>query len=211
MPIILTYGDSNTHGTAPMAHRTDRRRFGIGTRWPTVMAAALGPDWHLVEEGLPGRTTQFDDPAMWPNMNGHVGLRMALASHGPLDVLTIMLGTNDLKTRFAPTPAQIAAGAAGLLDIALSVDIQAAYGPFRILLISPPPVIETGCLQTEFWGGTAPGQSLATAYAALAQSRGIGFFDAGSVITASPVDGVHFDEAAHKALGEAVAGAVRAL
>lgn len=211
MPTILTFGDSNTHGTAPMEHRTFRKRFGPGVRWPTVMAAALGPDWHLVEEGLPGRTTRHDDPAMWPNMDGTTGLRMALASHGPLDVLTIMLGTNDLKTRFTPTVQHITGGVAGLLDIALSVDVQEAHGGFKVLVIAPPPVVETGPIKGEFWGAEAVGPLLAPAYAKLAEARGVGFFDAGSVISVSPVDGVHYDETAHKTLGEAVANAVRGL
>ena len=97
MPTIMTFGDSNTHGTPPIVTRGLYARFPAGVRWPTVMAASLGPDWHLVEEGLPGRTTCFSDPLMGPYMDGPTGLRIALESHGPLDVLTIMLGTNDTK------------------------------------------------------------------------------------------------------------------
>ena len=59
----------------------------------------------MVEEGLPGRTAQYDDPVMGAIMNGRPALRMALQSHGPIDVMTLMLGTNDVKTRFASTPA----------------------------------------------------------------------------------------------------------
>jgi len=211
MPTILTFGDSNTHGTAPMATRDDNLRYGPGLRWPTVMAAALGPDWHLVEEGLPGRTTRHDDPIMWPDMNAARSLHVALASHQPLDVLTIMLGTNDLKTRFAPSAQRITAGLAQLLDIALGDEVQATHGPFRVLLIAPAPVLETGCLRGEFWGAEAIAPSLAPAIAALARARGTGFLDAGRVIAVSPADGVHFDEAAHKALGQAVATEVARL
>ena len=111
MPILMTYGDSNTHGTPPIVDRARYDRFGPGVRWPTVTQAALGPSWQLAEEGLPGRTAQFDDPVMGAHMNGRVGLRIALQTHGPIDVLTLMLGTNDLKQRFS----------VNALDIALSL------------------------------------------------------------------------------------------
>lgn len=211
MPTILTFGDSNTHGTAPMPARDHNARFGFGTRWPTVMAEHLGPDWHLVENGLPGRTTQHEDPVMWPNMNGQTGLRMALASHQPLDVVAIMLGTNDLKTRFAPSVPTITAGVAGLLDIALNDDLQARHGPYRVLLICPPPVVESGPIKGEFTGAGSIGPKLAESYAALAEARGAAFLDAGAVIAVSETDGVHFDAPAHRTLGEAVAEAVREL
>lgn len=209
MPTILTFGDSNTHGTPPMMDRLLRARHGREVRWPQVMAQRLG--WDLVEEGLPGRTAQFDDPVMDGLMNGFPALRQALQSHGPLDVLTLMLGTNDVKTRFGATPAQVMAGMASLLDLAISPEMQDRHGGFRVLLICPPPVLETGVLAVDFWGAAAKSQALPPLYAALAASRGVGFLDAGQVIAVSPVDGVHFDAPAHLALGAAVAEAVRAL
>lgn len=211
MPTLLTFGDSNTHGTPPIVERGEYRRFGRGVRWPTVTHAALGADWELVEEGLPGRTAQYDDPVMGDIMNGRPALRMALQSHGPIDVMTLMLGTNDVKTRFATEPAQVVAGIAGLLDVAQSLEYQTRHGGFRILLICPPPVVEAGPIATEFWGGAERSRALAPLYADLAQSRGAGFLDAGKVIKVSPIDGVHFDEAAHAKLGAAVAQAVTAL
>jgi len=104
-------------------------------------------------------------------MNGRNGLHMALLSHGPIDLLALMLGTNDCKTRFAPTPERVTAGIAGLLDIALSPDIQARHGGFDILLICPPSVEETGVLAGEFWGATAVSRELAAHYTALADAR----------------------------------------
>ena len=209
MPTILTFGDSNTHGTPPMTDRVLRARHGRDIRWPQVMARSLG--WDIVEEGLPGRTTQFDDPVMDGLMNGYPALRQALQSHGPLDVLTIMLGTNDVKTRFGATPEQVMAGIAALLDLAVGAEMQDRQGGFRVLLICPPPVQEAGVLAMDFWGAAAKSRALAPLYAALAASRGVGFLDAGKVIEVSPVDGVHFDAAAHLALGAAVAEAVRGL
>jgi lysophospholipase L1-like esterase len=209
--VLMTFGDSNTHGTPPITDRLLYQRYDSATRWPCRAHAALGPGWDLVEEGLPGRTAQFDDPVMGAFMNAQNGLRIALQSHGPLDVLTVMLGTNDVKMRFGATPAQIMGGIAGLLDIALSVDMQTRHGGFKVLLICPPPVVEVGVLAGEFWGGRAKALALPPLYQALAGARGVGFLDAGQVIAVSPVDGVHFDADAHATLAGVVAKAVAAL
>ncbi|MCJ7872609.1 SGNH/GDSL hydrolase family protein [Phaeobacter sp. J2-8] len=202
---VMTYGDSNTHGTKPIVTTGESRRFKPTIRWPRVMASALGPRWALIEEGLPGRTTAISDPIMGPHMNGALGLKIALASHKPVDVLTIMLGTNDLKTRFFPSGPRIAAGIAGLLDHALHRDVSPHHPNMKILLICPPAVKEVGPLRGEFIGAAAHGPTLAPALAELAKARGVGFFDAGSVIETSDVDGVHFEADAHQLLGNALA------
>lgn len=210
--IMLCFGDSNTHGSPPMkAIGEPYRRFGPEVRWPQVACRALGPDWQLAEEGLPGRTAQFEDPVMGTHMNGREGLRIALQSHGPIDVLTIMLGTNDTKACFGATPEMITAGIAGLLNIAQSVEMQTRHGGFKVLLICPPPVEEVGCLAGVFFGGRARALALAPLYQALAAALGVGFLDAGRVLAVSPVDGVHYDEAGHAALGHAVAASVAVL
>jgi len=209
---LLCYGDSNTHGSPPIVVSGEpRRRFGPDTRYPCVAGAALGPDWHLVEEGLPGRTAQFDDVVMGAHMNGQTGLQIALQSHGPVDVLTIMLGTNDVKTRFGATPEQVTAGIASLLDIALDPDMQARHGGFAILVICPPPILEQGPVAGEFFGARATSLALPQLYAALSQARGCGFLDAGTVIGVSPTDGIHYEPETQRRLGQAVAEAVAAL
>ena len=208
--IILTYGDSNTHGTPPIVTRGVYARHGADVRWPQVMARTLGAD--VIEEGLPGRTAcPITDPEMGAHMNGHLGLRIALECHGPIDVLTIMLGTNDSKAHFGLTSHGIAAGVAGLLAIALGEPMQARHGGFKVLLICPPPVVETGPIRQIFHGGAARAQALAPLYKALAHNWGTGFLDAGEHIAVSQQDGVHYDADAHKSLGMAVAQAVKAL
>ena len=211
MPILLAFGDSNTHGTPPIINRGEYRRFDASTRWPTRVIAALGPDWTLVEEGLPGRTAQFCDSVMGPHMNGQDALKIALQSHGPIDVMTLMLGTNDVKTRFGASPEMVTAGIAGLLDIALGIDMQTRHGGFKILLICPPPVQERGPIAAEFIGSAAKSGALPPLYAALAAARGTGFIDAGTLIETSPVDGVHWAPEAHATLSTAVAQAVKPL
>ena len=209
MPTVLTFGDSNTHGTPPIVDRSVYSRFDAQTRWPTLMARELG--WDLVEEGLPGRTAQFNDPIMGSHMSGQAGLRIALESHGPIDLLVIMLGTNDVKARFCATPEGVTGGIASLLDIAQGLEMQKRHGGFGVLLICPPPVVEVGPIKDEFYGGAARSQALPPLYGALAAARGCGFLDAGRVIAVSPLDGVHYDEAAHGVLAGAVAAAVRGM
>lgn len=207
MPLLMCFGDSNTHGSPPIVARGEYRRFGPDTRWPRVAAAAL-PGWEVAEEGLPGRTAQFPDPVMGAHMDGREGLRIALQSHGPLDAMTLMLGTNDAKTRFGATPEKVAAGIAGLLDICFSDEMQARHGGFRVLLVCPPPILEQGPIAAEFWGGREVSLALPPLLGRLARMRGCGFLDAGRVIEVSPRDGIHYEAEAHRTLGAAVAEAV---
>jgi lysophospholipase L1-like esterase len=202
---ILTFGDSNTHGTPPM-HDFGRHPLHL-RRWPVVMAEALGCT--VIEEGLPGRlAASHADTTMGPEMNGQLGLRIALASHGPIDLLTIMLGTNDLKLDHGKTATQIAASVAGLIKIAQNADIQAKHDGFDILLICPPPILEEGTFAGDFAGQSAVSEALPAAYAFVANARGTWFLDAGAHITSSPTDGIHFDAAAHEVLGQAVAAEI---
>jgi lysophospholipase L1-like esterase len=210
MPTILCYGDSNTHGTAPMQSITDGRRFGHGERWASVMRQALGSDWWVVEEGLPGRTTVLDDPIEGIHKNGLTTLAPILESHLPIDVVAIALGTNDLKTRFGMPPTDIAAGAGILVETVRNV-LRPFGAQAKILLIAPPPILEVGCLAEIFVGGAAKSQHFGRHYGALAKMMDVGFLDFGAVIESSAVDGIHFDLDAHKALGAAVAKAVRNL
>lgn len=205
MPILLTFGDSNTHGTPPITTRGVYARYDAATRWPTRAAAQLGPDWALVEEGLPGRTTCFDDPMMGDHMNGTTGLRIALNSHGPLDYMVLMLGTNDVKARFGASPERIVAGFASLVDMALAPEMAGRHPHLKILLVAPPPVQELGPLAAEFLGAADKGAALAAALSNYAAARGLGFLDAGKVLETSKIDGIHFEPAGHAALAKAIA------
>lgn len=206
---LLCFGDSNTYGTPPILTLTDpHARLDGATRWPRIALSALGGGWELAEQGLPGRTAQFADPVMGDHMDGRTGLKIALESAGPIDVLALMLGTNDVKACFATTPEQVTAGIAGLLNLALSPVMQMRHGGFKVLLICPPPVEEAGCLKAMFHGGRARSLALPPLYADLAAAYGVAFLDAGRHIAVSPVDGVHYDAAAHATLGQAVAEAV---
>jgi lysophospholipase L1-like esterase len=213
MPVrtVLCYGDSNTHGTVPMRDLLHRERHGPQERWPGVLAACLGSDWLVVEAGLPGRTTTHPDPVIGDHMNGLAVLPAVLGSAAPVDLVVMMLGTNDLKHRFQMPPVEIAVCIERLvLGVANSF-----CGPERrapgLLLVAPPPVVETGCLAEVFEGGAAKAARLGRIYREVAERHGVAFLDAGRLIAVSEVDGVHFDADAHAGLGQAVAAAVLGL
>ena len=111
MPVIVCLGDSNTHGY----DQATGLRFPSDVRWPGVLAAEVGGRAEVIEEGLNGRTTIWDDPYM-EGRNGRAYLLPCLRSHAPIDVLVVMLGANDTKTIVGRSAAEIAAGAGALLD-----------------------------------------------------------------------------------------------
>ncbi|TPE52025.1 SGNH/GDSL hydrolase family protein [Amaricoccus solimangrovi] len=208
---VMCYGDSNTHGTMPMASLQDMGRFGPETRWPGVLAAALGDRWRVVEEGLPGRTTVFPDPIGGAHRDGLAVLPALLESHRPLDLVAIMLGTNDMKQRFQMPVVEAADAVLALVAAVRTSTAGVDGGAPAVLLIAPPPVLEAGCLGEIFTGGAEKSKRLGAIYAEAAKRAGVAFLDAGEVIGSSPVDGVHFDAEAHARLGQAVAEAIAGL
>lgn len=209
--VVLCYGDSNTHGTAPMATLEGMERLGPGERWPGVLAGELGAGWQVIEEGLPGRTTVHPDPVAGAYKNGLAVLPAVLESHRPIDLVVLMLGTNDLKVRFQTPPVEIAESAGKLVLTVKQSNCGPGLGAPAVLLVAPPPVLEAGCLAEIFAGGAAKSARLAGFYEAVATRQGAGFLDAGAAVTSSPFDGVHFDAAEHAKLGRAVAGSVLAM
>ncbi len=205
---LLCYGDSNTYGTPPMRVLGEMRRFGPEERWPGILAAELGAGWRVIDEGLPARTTVHPDPIAGVHKNGLAVLPAILESHAPLDLVVLMLGTNDLKIRFAVPPVEIADSVAKLvLCVQQSFTGLGGAAP-RVLLVCPPPVIETGCLAEIFAGGAAKSAALAGHYEAVARRFGAAYLDAGSLLASSPLDGVHLDADAHRTLGQAVAARI---
>jgi lysophospholipase L1-like esterase len=208
---LLCFGDSNTWGYEP---GTDGRRYPLSVRWPGVAAAALGDAWHVVEAGLNGRTTVFEDP-----LGDKLGLRHLgpiLESAAPVAVVLIALGTNDLKTRLGASAYEIAEGAGVLVDRVLASAAGAGGAAPAVLLVAPPPIAELDGWAArdpasyegfeEGWQG-ARERSLrfAVQYARVARVRGVAFLDAGEHVTTSPLDGIHWSPEGHAAFGRAVA------
>ena len=204
---IVCFGDSNTHGADP----SGAGRMSPDVRWPRVMARALGAGYEVIEEGLNGRTTCWDTP-LTPGRNGLTYLLPCLLSHAPVDLVIIMLGTNDTKRIYGLGAPEIAGGAARLVEEARSSLSGPDDTPPKVLLVSPAPVGPLTA-QSEMWGFGAAietSRQLAAMYQIVAEDHGVGFFDAGSVAQVSPEDGIHLDAAGCASLGAAMAERVRA-
>lgn len=100
---ILCYGDSNTWGFIPESGE----RYPSDTRWTGVLAELTKAQ--IIEEGLNGRTTVFQDN-LEPFREGLAYAAPCVMSHFPLDWVIIMLGTNDSKTRYGVSAPEISYG-----------------------------------------------------------------------------------------------------
>ena len=210
MRTVLCFGDSNTYGQIP--GRGPLERFAADARWSGVLRSLLGPAWYVVEEGLSGRTTVRDDPVEGEQKNGRRYLKPCLQSHAPLDLVIIMLGTNDLKVRFNQPPSEVAMGIGCLVyDIK-----ELAPGPGgtvpEIMIVAPPPMhADLREWNSIFAGAPEKSHRLALEFEILADSLEVHFFDAGTVATCDPIDGFHLGAEAHRALGTALAQEVEAI
>ena len=206
MKRILCFGDSNTYGHDPLT----RQRLDRDTRWPGALRNALGDGYEIIEEGLGGRTTVWDDP-IEGYKNGRNYLIPCLASHAPLDLVVIMLGTNDLKARFGLTAFDIAEGARLLVGVAQTSGAGLNGRAPKVLLLAPPPITTLSDYAEMFEGATEKSRRFAAHFARVARESGCAFLDAGSVIVSSPLDGIHFEAGEHVKLGQAVAAKVLAI
>ncbi len=208
MPTVVCYGDSNTYGFDQATYG----RFPKHIRWPGVVAAELAGLAEIVEEGLGGRTTIWDDPYE-TGRNGRTYLLPCLRSHAPVDVLVLMLGTNDTKTIFGRSAAEIAAGVDALVAMTLGSGTGPAGAAPQVLLVAPPCPGEMTD-RSEVWGfgeSRAKGELMPALYRTVAAMNGIAFLDAAAHVGVDPADGVHLTPEGHGVLGRAVAEAVRAL
>ncbi|WP_339765558.1 SGNH/GDSL hydrolase family protein [uncultured Hoeflea sp.] len=210
MRSILCFGDSNTHGQVPGG--TPLQRYGPAQRWPGVMWRELGPNWHVIEEGLSGRTTVRDDPIEGAHKNGRSYLTPCVQSHMILDLIIIMLGTNDLKARFNQPASEVAMGIGCLIhDIKELTPGPQGTVP-EIMVVSPPPMLDDiKEWEPIFSGAQRKSRELALQFEIIADSLEVHFFDAGSVVECDPLDGFHINDRAHEALGVALAQEVEAI
>lgn len=205
---VMAYGDSNTWGAVPQPYRGAGGRFGREARWTRVLQRTLGSRVEIFEEGLNGRTTCVDDPIEGPSRNGERYLPVALATHMPIDLVIIKLGTNDLKARLSMTAGDIADGAGKLAAMVTASNAGPEGRAPAVLLVSPAPLGRLPWLAEMFAGGAEKSRRLADEFRRVSDTLGVPFFDAGSVIASSDVDGIHLDAEAHDGLGRALAGVV---
>ncbi len=206
MKVILCYGDSNTWGWDPVT----QTRFSASERWPGVLQCELGDEYRVLEEGLPGRTTVWDDP-IEGYKNGKHYLIPCLASHKPIDLVIILLGSNDLKMRFSVPAFDIANSAGVLVDIALKSDAGPQDKAPKVLLLAPPPLGQLTEFGEMFEGGESKSKRFAAHYQRVAEEHGCDVLDTSQIIVSSDIDGVHFELSEHRKLGRAVSDRVRQL
>ena len=205
---IVCLGDSNTHGYCadPMDCADGGDRFNENERWPRVLEKLLGEDYLVLEEGLSGRTTVFPDPLH----EGMPALDVAypiLMSHEPVDLLIIMLGTNDTKDRLGMNAACIALGLGRLVDKCRSVPCWGAHEP-NILVICPPHIGRE--LKDPCMGSSCAEKSgeLAKYMEPAATARGCAFLDAQGLAEFNKVDYMHLTRKGHADLAAKLASIV---
>lgn len=205
---ILCIGDSNTHGlcTDPSESADHGSRYNEEERWTCLLQKALGEEYLVIEEGLSGRTCVYDDPDM-DSVNLLPVLHAVLNSHEPLDLVILMLGTNDSKVKFNTDAKKITKGMQILVEEAKSVPCWGKNGP-KILIVAPVP-IEEGVIYPDFnEKSVETTKTLAREYAFLAVAERADFLDArGCELTS--VDHVHLTKRGHRQLAERMEAAVR--
>ncbi len=196
MKTVLCFGDSNTYGYNP----ENGKRYPEGIRWTSRLQQLLGEEYRIIEEGCNGRTTVFEDPKEgWKK--GLPYLRPCLNSHKPVDIVILMLGSNDLKKYFHASVEQIAAGARELvMDIRDFTKEKQGYIP-RIILVSPTEIGE-GIPTSPFYGhfdeeSVLQSREFPVYYRQVAEECGCEFFDAAKYVKPSETDSLHWTAEGH--------------
>lgn len=210
MKTVLCYGDSNTYGYNP----SNGLRYPENVRWTGRLQLLLGEDYRVIEEGCNGRTTVFDDPLEgWKNGLGY--LRPCLNSHKPVDIVILMLGSNDLKETFHASARQIADGAATLINVIQTFTREKQGFEPQIILVSPPQIGE-GICASPFYGAFLENAIVRSKefpkwYQKAAEEHNCVFFDAAKHIQASKEDSLHLAPEAHAKLAEELSKVVGTL
>ncbi len=211
MKTILAYGDSLTYGASPIKNGP---RHAYEDRWPTALERSLGGVARVIAEGLGGRTTAHDDWFANADRNGARILPTLLESHSPLDLVIIMLGTNDLKPHLGRTASEAGRGMGRLVQIIRGHHAGKREPEPGIILVAPPVLTDTDNLDMKnHFGGdlgyVEQSRLFAAEYSKRAEEHGVHFFDAASVATTDSRDGIHLDAANTRAIGEGLASLVK--
>lgn len=196
---ILCYGDSNTWGDTPDGSYF---RYPKNIRWTGLLQQKLGNDFEIIEEGLCGRTTALDDPKE-EGRNGKTYLIPCINTHNPLDLVVLMLGTNDLKERFNQTAKQISENIEDLIILIKNLGVDKNNKPPKIILIVPAFVNENSKLPVVgMVGAEEKSKQLVKFYQAVANEQNCEFIDISQYIQSSPIDGCHLEKVAHAKIAD---------
>lgn len=201
MKTILCYGDSNTYGFNPI----NGMRYPKDVRWTGRLQTLLGEKYAVIEEGCNGRTTVFDDPVDgWKN--GLSYLKPCLNSHKPVDVVIMMLGSNDLKDIFHASAEEIAKGAERLVqEIYDFADDKQGFRPI-VILVSPPEIGPDICRSAFHYAfdetAIVRSKEFHKYYKEVADRNHCVFFDAAEYVKASETDSLHLMPEEHEKLAK---------
>ncbi|MCL1125665.1 SGNH/GDSL hydrolase family protein [Shewanella surugensis] len=214
MKTILIYGDSITWGCIPNGVDLKTmifQRYKQTERWSGQLQTLLGDNVRVIEEGLNGRTTVFDDPLL-PDRNGFKYLSPCLLSHQPIDLVIMMLGSNDLKGHLGLQATDVAKGMRNLVKLVKLSNVGPKGGVPQILVISPPSIRDgIGLFSSSFLGAETKSQALAENYGWVCEFEECHFFDSNQVIHSSQVDGVHLDKVQNTVLAKALLPEIKKL
>ncbi|MGN8886772.1 GDSL-type esterase/lipase family protein [Blautia sp. HCP28S3_G10] len=200
MKTVLCYGDSNTYGLMPdLVSRYPREK-----RWTGILQKELAPEYYIIEEGLGGRTTVWDDPVE-EYKNGKKYLLPCLDSHKPLDLVVIMLGTNDLKSRFSVTPFDIGTSMENLIKTVMKSDAGINFKPPKILLVTPVPIHSVGRpmdLDQMIPDMENRSKALEYYYSRIAENYHLDYLNPEGKVEVNEIDGIHYTEKGHIQMAE---------
>lgn len=205
MKTVVCFGDTNTWGY----DNRNGNRLPYDQRWTGLLAKELGPEFRIIEEGLPGRATVEDPVEAGKNAKTHIG--PCLESHEPIDVFVMMLGQPDLKKRFSLTAYDIAMGIENLAKTVLSSHAGINKAAPKLLIMSPVQVGTVKGSIMERWFSPEDTQERSAAlpalYREIADTYGAAFLEASSVAKTAP-DAIHIDNDSHLSMAIAVAAQV---
>jgi lysophospholipase L1-like esterase len=210
MKRVLCFGDSNTYG-----YNFDTGRFDDETRWTKRLASHLGDGFVVIEEGLNGRTFIHDDPTEGGHKNGMQYLPPCLMSHNPLDLVVIMLGTNDTKERFGMNAFTIAQCAQQMVGLTRQYAVDGAGKPSKILLVSP--ILIADDVDKRMFGdcfgpkSAAISRGFAREYHRVAMLTGCEFLDAAKVAEPWPQDAIHITREGQETFAVAMESKIRSI
>ncbi|PCJ34697.1 MAG: GDSL family lipase [Cellvibrionales bacterium] len=207
MKQILVYSDSLTWGIIP----NTRKRLPFEKRWTGIFERELTlkqRNFRVIENCLNGRRTVWSDPFK-KGRDGAEGLAQVIEMHSPLELVILMLGTNDFQCTHENNAWMSAQGTVKLIEIIRQAPIEPEMPVPKIMVIAPPQIIKPkGAIANKFNGSEKRCIGLAGELERIAKEHSVHYFDAGSVTKASVIDGIHLDEKQHEILGIAIENAV---
>lgn len=202
MKTILFFGDSNTWGY----HPATGRRYRGDSRFTGILSSML-PAYRVIEEGLKGRTNATDDSPV-AYRNGLKALPMLLCTHDPIDILVIMLGTNDVKRRFQLSAAEIGEGLEALISTTLTPHLWGGAKVPQILIVCPPGVTMdlAGSAMEGYFDQSSVEKSrlLHPVFKNVAKQYHCHYLNSMEVTGPGTRDGVHLEKEGHKRLADAL-------